>query len=468
MGILGRIFGSARRADVGRADRADKGAAKSKQAVPVQLNDVFKPSALYVPYTYVSRPKAEKLVRDSLRYDNRIVHLHGPSKSGKTVLAKRFAGPLPRAHIHAYETMSQSEFWEKLRAAIQAPEQSLVGLAQENAGSDYSGRSAEFRAGTGQIGASYEAGSGHMTEQRQRHSITHVINTPGRVGVIEFLKANPHTIVIDDFHWLDRALLPDIFPPLKEALGEGCKMILLSVANEKLATTGDLADFAGRVIDTQMPSWEAEELQEIARLGFATLNVTASQDSIMQLARCAYFSPLLMQGLCSQYCYENEVEARLETPRRLPVLKRNDAGQLAGRHSVPLTRHLDQIIDNGGDRKWLTKDRDGRLLSMAEVFVLGISHIRPFEPLTLEALKRRIETKILHKGHMPENLSGVLASKAMEIQRKMGGKRGDRSPIYYSPEEKTVTIVDPYFKLWARWVRGKDLGGKLFIAKAES
>jgi hypothetical protein len=137
-------------------------------------------------------------------------------------------------------------------------------------------------------------------------------------------------------------------------------------------------------------------------------------------------------------------------------------GELTARFARPLTESFEQLLANPGERKWRTKDRDNRTLSMTEVFLLGINARRPFEAVPLSDVVNRVRERVLHHTNRPDNLPALLAAKAVELQKKLGGERGDRSPIYYDPSVQTITIVDPYFKLWARWVRGPEIGGNLF------
>ncbi len=182
-----------------------------------------------------------------------------------------------------------------------------------------------------------------------------------------------------------------------------------------------------------------------------------SKRTIDHLVNCSYLSPLLMQGLCEQLCQEQHVYQTSPGTVHIDLRKRDEVGELAGRFAKPLTRSFDAILDGACSQE---QENQGRARSFAsEVLVLGVSHTRPFQALALSDIIARLEQHVLQKPVAP-NLSALLVQKAREIQRKFGGERGDRSPIYYDQTNKTLTIVDPYFKLWARWVRGGELGGR--------
>lgn len=435
---------------------------KIRTSGTIALEDVFPDSSQIITHTYVSRKKAESEIAEKLRKSNSIITFSGPSKSGKTVLAGRFSGNLPIAHIHVFSKMTSEEFWESLRSAIEAPNTIEVNDSRTTVRSKGSESAIGGRVGIAGAAAGGEYRRHDDTTTEASSGQTIVLEKPGRIGVIEHLKANPHTIVVDDYHWLNPDIFDEIFPPLKQVLSLKSKIILISVSQSVFPVAGDLNDFNGRIISAKMPPWEHAEIQEIGRLGFKALNVEVDKATLISLANCAYFSPLLMQGLCNQYCYENNVTERAKERRRLPKMSKEETGHLVSRFARPITEGFDPLLQTASDKKWRTKDRDGRMISMTQTFILGISHTRPFEPIALGDVVKRVREKILHKLHLPEQLPANLAKQAQDIQKRFGGERGDRSPLYYDPLSQTITIVDPYFKLWARWVHGAELGGKLF------
>jgi hypothetical protein len=424
----------------------------------VKTAEVFRENAYELDYTYVTRPNIENDVRNKLRHDNAIVLFSGPTKSGKTVLCHRFAGDdRPCAHIHVFQTMTADEFWAALRQSIEAPEATEIVTERER-------RLAARQ--VSKLTGGIPGLSGHLTDETQMDEVTRrtrkvVVPQSGRIGVLSFLQSSPHTIIIDDFHWMNPAIKIDIFPPLKQLLGYGTRIILISVSKSAFPMIGDFGDFAGRFIEISMPPWEHNELRRVAEVGFPLLGMKVTPQTIDNLVGCSYLSPLLMQGLCAQLCYEREVTETVADELQVEELSRNDVGEMAGRYAAPLTTSFDTILDSGGERSWQTKPRDGRRLTIAEVLVLGISHRRPFEPISLDSLVTRLGERVLQKP-VSSSLAASLVNKTLEIQKKYGGDRQDRAPIYYDAAAKTITMVDPYFKLWARWVRGPALGGNLF------
>lgn len=430
-----------------------------KQQTVFRVAEVFRAGAYEVDHTYVARPSAEDAVRTGLRHQNAIILLSGPSKSGKTVLCHRLSEGAPTAHVHVFQAMTGEEFWDALRQAIEAPERSeRITKREQRLETE---RAKRLKGGANAQVMSLEAETSATNRWRVSEAseeTTH-ISTPGRMGVLNYLRSHPHTIIIDDYHWMNPAIAPEVFPPLKQVLGWNSRVILISVSKAAFPNKGDFGDFTGRFIDVSMPPWELDEIKEIGERGFPLLKVQVSQETLHGLASCSYLSPLLMQGLCEQLCFENQVVETLKEPINIHIPGRAHVGALAGRFAAPLTTSFDEILSDKTEKTWVT--RDGRKLSLTEILVLGISHKRPFEPFPLAELSRRLEEKILRKP-MPKNLSALLVQKMAEIQTKFGGERGDRSPIYYDPSSKSVTIVDAYFKLWVRWVRGPELGGKLF------
>ncbi len=425
----------------------------------LRADEVFPIAAHEVPHTYVSRAAAETLVQSQLRHQNAIILFSGPSKSGKTVLCHRFAAGLPKAHLHVFTRMTSDEFWDALRQAIEAPERTELERHDQRGSEIEVGGAMKTGANVLGVKAEAEAKLKKQWKESEGGSRKIVVPSGGRVGVLNYLRTHPHTIIIDDYHWMNPDIAPEVFPPLKQALGWGSRVILISVSNASFPTTGDFGDFTGRFVDLAMPPWDVDEIRQIARSGFPLLNMDVSKRTILLLASCAYGSPLLMQGLCSQLCYEQSIHETLDEKLSVDIKDRSQIGRLAGRFAQPLTTKFDALLSDPSSRIWKTRDR--RDLSLAELLVLGINHKRPFEPILLSEVVERLTERVLKKP-VPSTLSALLVQRITEIQTKLGGERGDRSPIYYDPVAKTVTIVDPYFKLWARWVRGAELSGKLF------
>ena len=77
--------------------------------------EVFTPNR-FPEYTYIDRPKEEleRKLRQALETPNVVVSISGPSKSGKTVLAKKLVGEGNIIHIFGAEVVSGAELWARV------------------------------------------------------------------------------------------------------------------------------------------------------------------------------------------------------------------------------------------------------------------------------------------------------------------------------------------------------------------
>jgi len=166
-----------------------------------------------------------------------------------------------------------------------------------------------------------------------------------------------------------------------------------------------------------------------------------------------------MQGLCGELCRGQGIFETVEQPRTIKLSK-DDVGAMAAEYARHRTDIFDKILNPDSPKSWQTKDR--RMLSLAEILVLAINHRRPNEPYPLDTLVNRI--KRLTRGELPTNLEATLVKKIIEIINMYGGddETKDRSPIFWDTDAKALVVLDPYFVIWARWVVGPDLAGKLF------
>lgn len=423
-----------------------------------QMQEVFRDGSIEVPITYVERPEVEDAVKSALTYSNAIILFHGPSKSGKTVLCNKLVSDLPKVHVHVWRSMSEEEFWDQLKSALGQPDQiERLKAIDRSRGYEVSG---DVKAGLNigvQVGAKSSIGA-MINETTSSGQVERTSAGSSKTAVINYLNSDPHTVIIDDFHWMDHSLYEDVFQPLKQVVANGSRIILVSVPDIDTRMKGNMSDLTGRLLKVPMPVWSAKELLEIPRSGFVALNVEPTPTTLKALLSLSFGNPLLMQGLCGELCRSQKIFATCAETKKIDLHK-NDVGPLAASYAQHRTTIFDAIIDTNSPKSWKTKD--GRKLSLSEVLVLAINHRRPNEKYPLSNIAKRIRERIL-RGDPPSNFEALVGKKIREIVEKFGGDHDskDRSPLYF--DGSTLIVLDPYFTIWARWVVGPRLAGRLF------
>ena len=115
-------------------------------------------------------------------------------------------------------------------------------------------------------------------------------------------------LVIDDFHYIDSDARTEIVRNLKGSIFNGLKVLLLSVAHRVFDAISAESELTGRFISVTLPEWKNDELEKIARLGFAELKVDCPEAIINTIVEESQSSPFLMQKFCWEICFDNEVE----------------------------------------------------------------------------------------------------------------------------------------------------------------
>jgi hypothetical protein len=124
-------------------------APSDKEGQPMKLfaTDVFTPNQ-FPEYTYIERPKEEleRKLRQALETPNVVVSISGPSKSGKTVLAKKLVGEGNIIHIFGAEVGGGNELWTRVLDWMDVPSTTV-----EQTGESRSNRAAGEIGGKGSI-----------------------------------------------------------------------------------------------------------------------------------------------------------------------------------------------------------------------------------------------------------------------------------------------------------------------------
>lgn len=428
---------------------------------------VFAHGSIMLGENYVSRPDLEARVLRDLQDENKMIYFSGPTKSGKSVLINKMSDQTNMVVIDANKDLTSAEFWDQLQLALKIP-------FQIETASETQHKTAASPSVLGEIGT--RGGVAQMVGIEGKFAVRLTGKTPaahretqravqenrGRAGVINYLKEVPYTVVIDDFHWLDPEHYNGILSPFKGLMGRGSRLVLISVRETPPDVTGELSDIAGRMVNLPMPRWEREELDEIGNTGFMRLNYMPDGKLIRYLSIHSYGNPMLMQAICREYCRFHGIHQPAATPTPMPVMQHDDIGGLVTSYAKEVTRHFDPLIEANQEGPWMTREACSRGLSMRWVFLLSISHLSVFDPISIDAMADRLRNRVLAPGSDYSTLNALLVTQARTLQTKLADDMGGRAPFFYDEKAKTVAIVDPYFKQWLRWVRSGDLAGAIF------
>jgi hypothetical protein len=388
-------------------------------------------------------------VREYLEERGRILCITGPTKSGKTVLARQV---LPKSiRVSGGEIASIDDFWADIvdELAAYTDETAERSRSEATATTEAYGAAAKI-AGSG-VDARHEDSDGKATTLRHAQSRS---RKPRHVAKSELLKTKP-AVVVDDFHHIDPEVQHQVVRGVKDLVFEGVPIVLIAVPHRAADIVRAEREMRGRVEDLQIKPWDIDELDDIAEKGFAALNIECSAEMSRSMAEESYGSPHLMQDFCLQICKSNKITETL--PERVVLqgeindnffrwVANSEGGDETYRRleqGPPRSDRIERRLRNGA-----TTDIYGAVLraiastgpktelDWTEVGA-GLRRV-----LADDAPKRHEYTRVL------EQMSAI--AKEMVWEEEHGRFAGDPALDYDSSLDK-LHISDPFFAYQLRW-----------------
>lgn len=196
---------------------------------PMQANVVFTPGFL-PEYTYNDREqlKLEQRLSNAIATRGFICSVSGPSKSGKTVLCESVIGKEKILLVTGGGISAESIFWQKVRKKLQLPLSKSIST-QATQSSQLTGKS---EAGF-QVPLLFNAKGGidgSLSTGRSQGE-TSQYDGPDGTELLEFIGQNGHTLVVDDFHYIGKAVQQSLAEQFKEAARLGTAIVVVSVTH---------------------------------------------------------------------------------------------------------------------------------------------------------------------------------------------------------------------------------------------
>lgn len=252
--------------------------------------------------TYVNRlvsPPLEARLQQALATPKEVISISGPSKSGKSVLIERVVGEDSLITVSGSEITDIASLWDRVLDWMGAP--SAVSTSNER--TVMSGKIGTL---AGNVGVPMVAGgsviAGTQSSNIEKNSQS---QTQGRGGLNQVQKEignSSYCILIDDFHYIPKNLQVDIGRQIKTAAERGIRIIVASVPHRSDDVVRSNAELRGRTQNIDTEFWTEAEILDIARLGFAALNINIGETTLQALAQNACGSPQLMQRICLNIC----------------------------------------------------------------------------------------------------------------------------------------------------------------------
>jgi len=410
-----------------------------------KATEVFTPTDVPT-FTYVERSthKFEERLRAAFSIPKMVISISGPSKSGKTVLVNKVIEKDNLIQVSGASITTPESLWTKVLAWMGSPS----GIAVSKSGTIAGDVSATVggKAGIPFVAEGKADVTGTVTAETAK-STTETIAIDNLQRVVKDIANSEFSVFIDDFHYIERSVRETIGKQIKEAAERGVRIITASVPHRADDVVRSNPELRGRVTAIDMDYWKEDELEQIVRRGFEAMNMDIGPSVSKNLTTEAFGSPQLMQAICLNFCFENNVYETLQVQKRIEmdfvaihkVLERTStitdfSSMLEVLHSGPKQRGLQrkEFIFNDGTRG-----------DVYRCVLLALKADPPRLSFPYEEMLKR--TQAVCNTDSP---TGSSVAQALVQMAALAGTVQSAPVIEW--DENVLDIVEPYFLFFLR------------------
>lgn len=411
-----------------------------------KFSDVFVPGG--VPeHTYISRTqhRLEETLRLASQNLCKLVTVTGPTKSGKTVLAKKLYPDTDAVWLDGGSFNEEQQLWTEIASQLDGfttrEVSESTGSTAGVKGSVEGTLKIPFIQGKTSVTPSYSGSTGKTTTQG--------IDRPSKTAALSALRTSGRTLVLDDFHYLDREMQASIVRALKPLICAGQGVICLSIPHRRYDAVKVNRDMIGRILSINIPDWTRSELAEIPQIGFALLNAKIGRDILDTLSIESLGSPHLMQEFCREICYSmaflettpNQHALDIPTPQMEAIFRR------VAENTSPMVFERLARGPRQRSRRKSRRLREGGTADIYRVVLKAISEIRPgMQPIEYDEIRAALDL-VLHDP-LPQ-LHEV--SRVLQKMTEISSDEASPAVIYWEKEDRRLHITDPFLAFFLRW-----------------
>ena len=408
-----------------------------------KVNEVFVPGGM-PSHTYVRR--AERRLESRLKAADgacKLVTVTGATKSGKTVLARTVFPRNSTLWIDGGAVAKEDDFWT-----------SILDMAggHTNLSSDRN------QGKTSAAGGFFEGEAGLPLFVKAKGQVSGQIGTTEGETVGKGLTLTPRAaaisrllqvklpLVIDDFHYIDRALQGSIIRALKPLVFDGISVVLIAIPHRRYDAVRVEREMTGRLEAIEIPVWDQAELLRIANTGFPLLNIEIAAQACERLAREAIGSPHLMQEFCKQltlFYRESDTEAPIAETDIQNVLFESVAEGTGKIVFDKLARGPRQRSDRIQRRL-----KSGKTGDIYRVVLLALADLQMgLDTIGYEELRASIR-KIL-EDDIPQAHE---VTRVLEKMSEIAASDEASTPVLdWEKDQQQLHITDPFFAFYLKW-----------------
>lgn len=264
--------------------------------------------------------------------------------------------------------------------------------------------------------------------------------------IMQILIKGGYVLVIDDFHYIDLQVQKYIARTLKAELFYGLKAIVLSLPHRSDDAIRRNPDLIGRTTFIELAAWSDDDLKEIARKGFALLDIPIDEKDIACIAQESALSPQLMQENCFNLAYRMMDNAEKKTAHQLIDVAFFDTAENYRHYNDTIQQVLEGPA-RGRSRRKQYRLKDNTVCDIYALLLVSISASPPTLKFSLDEISRRMG-KVLDEGEALPNRLG-LSNIAKHIEKIIKGSIPDLDTVDW--KGNTLYILDPFLLFYLRW-----------------
>ena len=412
------------------------------------LLDVFRPKALPT-LTYVNRyvdgdETYEEMLKRALRNTGTLISIAGASKTGKTVLCHKVLSSDEIVDLSGGQITSPDAFWEQIAEKLAMP------LEYQFAQDSHHGKAIKGGSSGGVdfpfLGKADFSGQAEFSRV-EGENVSYKVGR-SRTALVQYMIAHKLTLIIDDFHYIDREVQIYIARTLKTEIFNGLRAIILSLPHRSDDAIRLNPDLIGRTTCIDLAAWSLADLKKIAQKGFGMLRLPVGEDAIDEMAQEAAASPMLMQEICLNLAWEMQ-EHHIQQVDMTLLAKVFRSTAKSYWHYREILQNAYQGPSQGRKRRKQYVAADGTIYDVYGLLLTSISSDPPVLRLPIEEIQRRIR-RILGQGDIPNKLTIANAAKHLADMIKTSLREHDSIDI----KDKTLYILDPMLLFYLRWSSG--------------
>ncbi|WP_146240000.1 ATP-binding protein [Prauserella flavalba] len=395
-----------------------------------------------VTYNPRDERQQESEVGSYLSQGGKALSVSGPTKSGKTVLIEKQLPTHDAIWLQGSDIKSVDEFWERIVDWYGLYDQ--VEVSTQNADQTSTGVSGSIgvpkvASVTANVGDSSTATSTVKLARKRAYAAV------ARQG----LETLPVPIVLDDFHYIDRAAQLEVARAVKSIITI-THVVLVAVPHEAFEVVRREPDMSGRVWNLRIEPWTKDELIFIAKKGFEALNVADPEDVVAtKLAEHSYGAPFLMQQLCHDVCTASGI---LETKNDPQSISGPIGGweaffrRIANRITPPVFDRLLAGPKSRGQERIDRPFKDGFTTDIYGAVLRAIAMTGPKTILTYQEITRRLDAELKEDVPSAQQVSNTLRHMSTIAEAERGA--GDPAVAY---KDDRFYVLDPFLAFYLRW-----------------